>query len=835
MMSNDIITYRAYRAVFPQLLNLCTRYDVELVCAALDKLIGESTSQRKTPLKIWDDKLREDVSRCVAWAAQSGARAALAPGGGPNFSYEHYHVPRLVITPSKIYCAGPAVETSNRMLRMFGNDHPHGAFVRATFLDENLSPMYHGPGEERKFSYLHVVAALKDGISLFGDRYEFIMYSQSQLRSTSCWFLRKSRGFETTGREHSPREIREWMGHMVDFPSAPKCAARMGLSLSATSRASDNIPETEFSLEDDILTSGGQEFTDGCGRISREFAKTVAQNLGLVWVPSCFQIRFRGFKGTLVSWDLPAGEKLRFRTSMKKHEVSAPTPLEVCDVSKFRPAYLNREIISLLSALGVKREVFERMQADFLQSLDLLLTEREQTIGLLHSQKLSGDHDWHRDLGDLLKSGLPLEEPFVRRSLMHLRHLHLRDLRTKSRVLVHQGALLYGVCDHGRVLKPNEVVITIAKQTGAAGVWQRAPILGKVVVTRNPCLHVGDIRVLEAVRAPESLSSLENVIVFPCTGTRPVADEMAGGDLDGDMFSVYWDSDLRPSISRDPMGPSPGVRRVRSPDTVIDVDDLITFFCDYLDNDNIGVLSNAHKSWAALNGASCEECVRLAELASVSLKYPKTGQVARMPRQLAALQMPHFMEHERKPHFRSSCTIGRMYDMVVAVAEEPPGRVQSKVMDESLLVERHEEYEADAVGSFRRYVVDVELIMDQYGLSDDALVVSGAATKYRKDLRGNDRDVTAKLAFAVRLLRHRYRDEFFSDLMPDDIERHKAKASAWYKVAYKTEKFLSFPWLVADVMKLVVQQSRVRNLVPIRTKKATKKSGKKTVFKVAGI
>lgn len=52
-------------------------------------------------------------------------------------------------------------------------------------------------------------------------------------------------------------------------------------------------------------------------------------------------------------------------------------------------------------------------------------------------------------------------------------------------------------------------------------------LTGPVVVTRNPCLHPGDVRQLTAVYAAQ-LVHLVDCVVFPNHGPRPHPSEMAG-------------------------------------------------------------------------------------------------------------------------------------------------------------------------------------------------------------------------------------------------------------------------------------------------------------------
>ena len=64
-------------------------------------------------------------------------------------------------------------------------------------------------------------------------------------------------------------------------------------------------------------------------------------------------------------------------------------------------------------------------------------------------------------------------------------------------------------------------------------------VTGPLVVTRNPCLHPGDVRQLEAVDFLE-LSHLVDCVVFPRCGARPHCNEMAGRDCGSKVVAGMW-------------------------------------------------------------------------------------------------------------------------------------------------------------------------------------------------------------------------------------------------------------------------------------------------------
>ncbi len=106
----------------------------------------------------------------------------------------------------------------------------------------------------------------------------------------------------------------------------------------------------------------------------------------------------------------------------------------------------------------------------------------------------------------------------------------------RCRILIPKSRLLFGICDpssESRIpgkLKSGTCFVRITFDGDGEA---RTLINTEVLVTRNPCLHPGDIQKFRVVDVPE-FAHLVDCIVFPTSGKRPSADLMSGGDLDGD-------------------------------------------------------------------------------------------------------------------------------------------------------------------------------------------------------------------------------------------------------------------------------------------------------------
>ena len=83
----------------------------------------------------------------------------------------------------------------------------------------------------------------------------------------------------------------------------------------------------------------------------------VAKTIALDFTPSAIQIQFAGFKGVLALDPKLSGKTAVFRPSMRKFE-SPHCRLEVLQTSRPQPVFLNHQLITLLSSLGIPDEVF---------------------------------------------------------------------------------------------------------------------------------------------------------------------------------------------------------------------------------------------------------------------------------------------------------------------------------------------------------------------------------------------------------------------------------------------------------------------------------------------
>ncbi|KAK5163368.1 uncharacterized protein LTR77_010741 [Saxophila tyrrhenica] len=739
-----------------------------------------------------------------------------------------------IVTPTTIYFSTPVMETSNRVIRQYSKYADR--FLRVKFNDE----LYKGgirsfDSDRMKPVFNRIEKTMVNGIRVGGRHFEFLAFGNSQFREAGAWF------FASTS-EITAQSIRDWMGNFSDINVVAKYCSRVGQCFSTT--RAFHFGDIQVKRIPDIKRNGHM-FTDGVGKISPFLAQMIANQHNLpnptVDYPSMFQFRLGGSKGVLTVDPSLTWKSVHIRPSQEKFSSKHHADLNICRMAQFSMANLNIQIILVLSALGVIDEVFLRKMSDELSDLNKAMTDSEKAVELLC--KNVDFNQMTLQLASMVEDGfLDVKDPFTI-SCMRLWHSWtVKYLKEKAKIPVRDGAFVLGCVDETATLQGHCIANegSTAKDIRALpqifiqvpdpdqkGKWK--VITGVCTLARNPSLHPGDVRVVNAVDIPQ-LRHLRNCVVLPQLGERGLASMCSGGDLDGDDYLLMWDKDLLPEEwNHSPMNyDAPDPVRAAGPVTV---KDMTEFFVNHMKHDNLRPIAVAHKYWADRQnqGVKSPICLELAQLHSMAVDYAKTGVAAEFEKRLRVQMWPHWAEVKGKSQkyiYQSRKVIGKLYDMVHRVNfrpawEEPFDRriLDAFELDDALLESARE--------AKQEYDAAVRRIMAKFGIKSDFEVFTTFALEHSDDF--GDYKFAETLGEVVGALKDHHQKLCYERAGTTDKERDQDKiarfAAAMYtvtsqEVAAAVEEcksvvlrggrqinvkeakvenmpFMSFPWLFA--------------------------------------
>jgi RNA-dependent RNA polymerase len=411
------------------------------------------------------------------------------------------------------------------------------------------------------------------------------------------------------------------------------------------------------------------------------------------------------------------------------------------------------------------------------------------------------------------------QEPFFGRLLYTTISNNLYQLVTRAHIHVQNARYMFGIVDEYKVLNEGQVFVQIINEDGS-----RTVLKGPIAITKNPCRHPGDLRILEAVDN-EDLHHHCDVLIFPQQGSRPHASEISGSDLDGDEYTVIWDPYLIPTTPN----PSPYAYDSGPPpiplDRVVTREDRLKVISDICAQDNLGRLSNIHLVIGDKLGIHSEDAVSLAGGLSQELDSVKSGQHPYTAEQIKEINMkagttrPDYMQAGDYEEYPSDKILGKLYikflrftvSDLIGKLFRSAHRLSSVFsnafsvnnnrvsLDRKLLYDGYKNYIDFAQNLYRRYQYEMLEIIGSYGFSNEIDLFCCVESRNMKANERSDVQQTSK-----ELLKAVFKDirkKFYQDTVSND--QTKAKAAALYYVAYndqgpKDKRMLSFPWLFAS-------------------------------------
>jgi len=372
------------------------------------------------------------------------------------------------------------------------------------------------------------------------------------------------------------------------------------------------------------------------------------------------------------------------------------------------------------------------------------------------------------------------------------------------------GRIMMGTADETQSLCYGEVFVQYSVNLDRPKAETKI-LEGPVVIAKNPCFHPGDLRKFMAVNKPQ-LKHMIDCVVFPTQGPRPHPDEMSGSDLDGDMYFVCWHNQLLPpGENKEPMNYQPKPKQVLT--RPVTERDMIDFIGSYIEGDKLGVIANSHLAHADRQerGIFSQECLDLAQMHSDAVDFPKTGLSVRITTSLRPRQYPHYMLKRDKPGYMSEHVIGKLYDQCQSIMSNRGEQLQDleTLFDDHFLVPGYEDYLEVAKTIHDYYRRNIVRLMDEYGVSTEAEIVTGHIITLKKQRRGTLQREHVEIAeiinSRVKAIKARVKEMFFQAVDDKSGENNvelSRLASALYFITYSPETenqmCLSLPWIFVD-------------------------------------
>lgn len=312
---------------------------------------------------------------------------------------------------------------------------------------------------------------------------------------------------------------------------------------------------------------------DGIARMSPAVARDIKKRLGLFSTPSAVQGRLGSAEDMWIIDTTEKSDDMWIETfpSQRKwildwNKDEEHRALEVRRVATMpRSASFNLQFLPVIEDQAAdKRQMREAVKDLLVSNLQTALDNQKKALrSPLEFRQWADENGTHKDdrkahgrvpytggmpreddelMICMLDAGFdPVSNRFLNDTAYNIRKRHCETLQKKQNIPVGRSVYLYMTIDFTGILAKGEVHIGFSTAYTADEDWSNTMVQGDVLVDRSPAHFISDIQKVRAVFKPE-LADLKDVIVFSSKGNVPLADKLSGGDYDGDLAWVCWDS-----------------------------------------------------------------------------------------------------------------------------------------------------------------------------------------------------------------------------------------------------------------------------------------------------
>jgi hypothetical protein len=334
------------------------------------------------------------------------------------------------------------------------------------------------------------------------------------------------------------------------------------------------------------------------------------------------------------------------------------------------------------------------------------------------------------------------------------------DIKNKARIYVKDSAYVIGIMDEFGILEYGQAFLHIKRKN------LDLILNKKCTIAKCPCLHPGDVRLLDFKKYVEGdettekykiFERYENVLIFPSRGKRPHPNECSGSDLDGDNYFVFYDPDLilNEKYVSEPMNYTFNLNPKKKDN--IQIKDVIEYFAEYTNLNNLGIIGDAHLALCDKDPkhAKGEIPIKVAQKFSRAVDAPKTGDEVYLEENENPKKFPHYMCKAPSKTYYSNFILGRLFDEVNNIIDSVTKKKEifKNYFDLGLRIVGWEKFALMAMTFYRDFLEEMTFLMKKIDIKGESVLLTGNnidndESVYTK--RKNNYDLREKIADEMR-------------------------------------------------------------------------------------
>jgi hypothetical protein len=344
------------------------------------------------------------------------------------------------------------------------------------------------------------------------------------------------------------------------------------------------------------------------------------------------------------------------------------------------------------------------------------------------------------------------------------------DIKNKARIYVEDSAYVIGIMDEFGILEYGQAFLHIKRKN------LDLILNKKCTIAKCPCLHPGDLRVLDFKRYVEGdettekykiFEKYENVLIFPSRGKRPHPNECSGSDLDGDNYFVFYDNDLiiNDKYLSNPMNYTFNLKTKKKDN--IQIKDVIEYFAEYTNLNNLGLIGDAHLALSDKDQkhAKGEVPMRIAQKFSRAVDAPKTGDEVTLDEDENPKKFPHYMCKAPSKTYISNFILGKLYDEINFIIDSVTKKkeISKFYYDNNLKNENWENFALMALVYYRDFFEEMLSLMIKNDIKGESVLLTGNNIDNDESVfskRKNNYDLREKIADEMRRIFKIAKDNF---------------------------------------------------------------------------